>query len=89
MRPWTEYLTSVLKRFDTSEETVAASKREPKEHPHRTTEFTPQDAAKPENWFEVHNNMEIKARHNRKYLEINIGDRVKVYKQRGALERNG
>jgi hypothetical protein len=87
VKPWTEYLTSVLKRIDTGKETVAAGKREPKEHPHRTTEFTPQDAAKPENWFEVHNNMEMKARHNRKYPEINIGDTVKVYKQRGALEK--
>jgi hypothetical protein len=76
-----------LKRIDTGKETVAAGKREPKEHPHRTTEFTPQEAAKPENWFEVHNNLEIKARHNRKYPEINIGDKVKVYKQRGALEK--
>ena len=87
VKPWTEYLTSVLKRIDTGKETVAAGKREPKEHPHRTTEFTPQDGAKPENWFEVHNNMEMKARHNRKYPEINIGDTVKVYKQRGALEK--
>ena len=87
VKPWTEYLTSVLKRIDTGKETVAAGKREPKEHPHRTTEFTPQDAAKPENWFEVHNNLEMKARHNRKYPEINVGDRVKVYKQRGALEK--
>ena len=31
--------------------------------------------------------MEMKARHNRKYPEINVGDRVKVYKQRGALEK--
>ena len=29
----------------------------------------------------------MKARHNRKYPEINIGDKVKVYKQRGALEK--
>lgn len=87
VKPWTEYLTSVLQRINTGKETVAAGKREPKEHPHSTTEFTPQDAAKPENWFEVHNNMEMKARHNRKYPEINIGDTVKVYKQRGALEK--
>ena len=87
VKPWTEYLTSVLQRINTGKETVAAGKREAKERPNRTTEFTPEDAAKPENWFEVHNNMEIKARHNRKYPEINIGDTVKVYKQRGALEK--
>ena len=87
VKPWTEYLTSVLQRINTGKETVAASKREAKERPNRITEFTPEDAAKPENWFEVHNNMEIKARHNRKYPEINIGDTVKVYKQRGALEK--
>ena len=87
VKPWTEYLVSVLQRINTGKETVAAGKREAKERPNRTTEFTPEDAAKPENWFEVHNNMEIKARHNRKYPEINIGDTVKVYKQRGALEK--
>ena len=87
VKPWTEYLTSVLQRINTGKETVAAGKREAKERPNRTTEFTPEEAAKPENWFEVHNNMEIKARHNRKYPEINIGDTVKVYKQRGALEK--
>ncbi len=31
--------------------------------------------------------MEIKTVHNRKYPDIDIGDRVKVYKQRGALEK--
>ena len=87
VKPWTEYITSVLQRINTGKETVAAGKREAKERPNRTTEFTPEEAAKPENWFEVHNNMEIKARHNRKYPEINIGDTVKVYKQRGALEK--
>ena len=87
VKPWTEYLTNVLQRINTGKETVAAGKREAKERPNRTTEFTPEEAAKPENWFEVHNNMEIKARHNRKYPEINIGDTVKVYKQRGALEK--
>ena len=87
VKPWTEYLTNVLHRINTGKEMVAEGQREPKEETHRTTEFTPEDAAKPENWFEVHNNMEIKARHNRKYPEIDVGDKVKVYKQRGALEK--
>ena len=31
--------------------------------------------------------MELKAKHNMKYPEINVGDKVKVFKQRGALEK--
>ena len=87
VKPWTEYLDSVLQRINTGKEVVVEGKKEPKERPHRTTEYTPEDAAKPENWFEVYNNMVLKAKHNMKYPEINVGDKVKVYKQRGALEK--
>ena len=52
--------------------------------PHKATGFTASEAAKPENWFEVHTNLEIQARHRRKYPEIQVGDEVKVYKQRSV-----
>ena len=47
----------------------------------------PEEAAKPENWFEVHNNLEIQAKHKRKYPELHVGDKVKVYRQRGPLTK--
>ena len=87
VKPWTEYIASVLSRINTRKETVAVGRKQGKEHPNRTTEFTPEEASKPENWFEVHNNMELEAKRNMKYPEINIGDKVKVFKQRGALEK--
>ena len=52
--------------------------------PHKATGFAPEEAAKPENWFEVHTNLETQAKHNRKYPEIQVGDEVKVYKQRSV-----
>ncbi len=42
-------------------------------------------AAKPENWFEVHNNSENQAKHTRKYHDLKVGDKVKVFKERGVL----
>ena len=87
MKPWTEYVNSALSRVNTGKEAVVPGKKQDKIRPNRTTEFTPEEASKPENWFEVHNNMELKAKHNMKYPEINIGDKVKVFKQRGALEK--
>ena len=80
VKPWIEYVDSVLSRVNTGKEAVVPGKKQDKIRPNRTTEFTPEEAAKPENWFEVHNNMELKAKHNMKYPEINVGDKVKVFK---------
>ena len=87
VKPWTEHIDSVLSRVNTGKEAVVPGKKQDKIRPNRTTEFTLGEAAKPENWLEVHNNMELKAKHNMKYPEINIGDKVRVFKQRGALEK--
>ena len=56
-------------------------------YPHKATGFPPNEAAKPENWFEVHDNMEIQAKHNRQYPHVKVGDKVKVYRSRGALSK--
>ena len=56
VKPWTEYVNSVLSRVNTGKEAVVSGKKQDKIRPNRTTEFTPEEAAKPENWFEVHNN---------------------------------
>ena len=59
VKPWTEYVNRVLTRTNTGKEVVAEGKKQGQEQPNRTTEFTPEEAAKLENWFEVHNNMAL------------------------------
>ncbi len=44
-------------------------------YPHEATGFPSNEAAEPENWFEVHNNMEIQAKHTRQYPDVNVGDK--------------
>ena len=83
MKSWTEYLNETLHRMNTKMQ--SADDDEILEH--KATGFTPEDAAKPENWFEVHNSMEIQAKHRRKYPPLKVGDKVKVYRLRSALSK--
>ena len=46
---------------------------------HSSTGFTPHDAKKPENQMMVKANMELKAKHGRKYNEISVGDSVRIF----------
>ena len=90
VRPWPEYLSDVLERMNKGRLPIDPDNRVPgdeKTYPRNTTGFTPEEAAKPENWFEAHTNLELKATHNRKYPEIHIGDHVKVWKQKKALDK--
>ena len=87
VKPWTESLTQVLHRMNEGRQPVDNDNRvqgDDKVFPHKATGFTASEAAKPENWFEVHTNMEIQAKHKRKHPEIQVGDEVKVYKQRSV-----
>ena len=83
VKPWTEYLDETLERMNTKKQSVDDDEM----HVHRATGFSPEDAAKPENWFEAHNSMEIQAKHRRKYPPLKVGDKVKVYRQRSALAK--
>ena len=83
VKPWPEYLNETLHRMNTKMQ----SADDDEIHEHKATGFTPEDAAKPENWFEVHNSMEIQAKHRRKYPPLKVGDKVKVYRQRSALSK--
>ena len=56
-------------------------------YPLKATGFPPNEAAKPENWFEVHNNVENQAKRKRKYPDLKVGDKVKVFKERRALAK--
>ena len=87
VKPWTEYLGQVLHRMNEGRQPIDNDNRvhgDDKVLPHKATGFTASEAAKPENWFEVHTNMEIQAKHRRKYPEIQVGDEVEVYKQRSV-----
>ena len=90
VRPWPEYLSEVLHHMNAGRKPIDPNNRvrgDEKTYPRNSTGFTPEDAAKPENWFEARNNMEIQAKHNRKYKPIHVGDKVKVWKQKSVLEK--
>ena len=54
---------------------------------HSSTGFTPFDAKKPENQMAVKANMELKAKHGRKYKELEVGDYVKIFKKKRTGEK--
>ena len=55
-RRWTDYLPEVLERMNTGKQSDRVD--DDKVYPHAATGFLPEEAAKPENWFEVHNNLD-------------------------------
>ncbi len=85
VKPWPEYLNEVLQRMNTGKQSDDAD--DDKVYPHRATGMSPEEAEKPENWFEAHNNMEIQAKRKREHPELKVGDKVKVYRQKSALAK--
>ena len=55
------------------------------------TNMKPVEAEQPENEFDVKTNLEINARHNRKYPDIEVGDKVRTFRKKkvGEWERMG
>ena len=49
---------------------------------HSSTKFTPNDAVKPSNKLDVKLNLELVAKRLRKYPEVKVGDKVRVFKKR-------
>ena len=49
--------------------------------------MTPYDARKPKNHDLVLHNIELKAKHNRVYPDIHIGDKVKIYTKKKRFEK--
>ena len=49
---------------------------------HSTTGMTPSQAEKPDNQLTAKLTMDMKAKRDRKYPEIDVGDRVKIYKKK-------
>ena len=54
---------------------------------HNTTHMTPYDATKPQNHLLVKNNIISKAKRNRIYPDINVGDRVKIYTKKKLFHK--
>ena len=55
--------------------------------PHTTLGMSPNDARKPKNEAEVSDNLYKKAKHNRIYPNIEIGDMVRIYKKKDKLSK--
>jgi hypothetical protein len=72
VRPWPEYLGQVLESMNDARRPIDhgnGAHGDGKVQPHKATVLAPEEAAKPENWFEVHTSLEIQARLNREYPE--------------------
>jgi transposase InsO family protein len=54
---------------------------------HSITKFTPAEAMKPSNHLDVKLNLELKAKHSRKYPNVAVGDCVKVFKKKDKLDK--
>ena len=54
---------------------------------HSSTKMTPVNAAKKENELEAKNNMELRAKHNRKYPPLNVGDKVQIMRKKKNNEK--
>ena len=55
--------------------------------PHTTLGMTPYAAKQPKNEAEVRGNLYKKAKHNRVYPEIEVGDLVRIYKKKDKLDK--
>jgi len=55
---------------------------------HSSTTIAPNDARKPQNELTVYLNMTLKAKHSRKYPDINIGDKVFIYMKIKANQKS-
>ena len=53
----------------------------------RTTGLTPYEAEKPKNETHVRTMLEINAVRKRKYPDIKVGDKVKIYKKKDKLDK--
>ena len=49
---------------------------------HRSIQMTPAEARKPKSEAIVKANLQMRATHNRKYPELKVGDKVKVFRKK-------
>ena len=71
---WTDYIFEILLTYNNK-------------NVHSTTKFTPSEAKKPQNEFEVKLNISLQAKKSRVYPEIEVGDSVKIMRKKGISEK--
>ena len=71
---WTDYILEILLTYNNK-------------NVHSTTKFTPSEAKKPKNEFEVKLNISLQAKKSRVYPEIEVGDSVKIMREKGISEK--
>ena len=49
--------------------------------------MTPVQAMKKENELKVKVNLELNAKRNRKYPEVSVGDKVRIYTKKGSFDK--
>ena len=54
---------------------------------HSSTNFTPDQARQPKNELNVKLNLELRRVNKRKYPEISVGDKVRIYRKRKNFEK--
>ena len=52
-----------------------------------STGMTPYEARKERNHIDVKQNLELRAKHTRKYPDINVGDKVKIYTTKKIFDK--
>ena len=70
---WVDMLPSVLKKYNNTK--------------HSTTDFSPNEAKKKDNHFEVWLNITSKATYNRKYPPLKISDKVRTYVKQKSMKK--
>ncbi|MFM7985546.1 MAG: hypothetical protein ACKPKO_40160, partial [Candidatus Fonsibacter sp.] len=55
---------------------------------HSTIQQTPNNARKKDNELETYINIKLHAKHSRKYQVINIGDNVRIYKNKKLVDKS-
>ncbi len=73
-KPWTEFINPVLVTYNYK-------------NAHSSTGKTPNEARKPENDIDVKLNLESRAKKTREYPEIEIGDKVKIFKKKTLAQK--
>jgi hypothetical protein len=71
---WEKYNEEILKTYNDKQV-------------HSSTKMTPKDAAKPTNTIDVKNNLELRAKHNRKYPPLSVGDTVHILRKKKINEK--
>jgi len=71
---WTNHLPEALRKYNYENE-------------HRTIGMKPAEATEEKNEFDVRTNLEIKRKRFRRYPELNVGDKVRVFRKRGTFAK--